>query len=58
MERPGMSEEKYAAITSRQMSDAEKRKHAHHVVPTHLGLDPAREKVREIVAALNEAAEE
>src|SRR6202044_1993575 len=37
--RPNMTEEKLAAILARQMSDAEKRKHAHFVVDTSHGLD-------------------
>ncbi|MCJ9749458.1 dephospho-CoA kinase [Neorhizobium sp. BETTINA12A] len=50
--RPGMTEEKLAMILSRQMPDAEKRKRADFLVDTGLGLDAARERVREIIASL------
>jgi len=50
--RPGMTEEKLAMILSRQMPDAEKRKRADFLVDTGLGLEAAREQVREIVARL------
>lgn len=50
--RPGMTEEKLAMILSRQLPDAEKRKRADFLVDTGLGLDAARERVREIIASL------
>jgi dephospho-CoA kinase len=50
--RPGMTEEKLAMIVSRQMPDAEKRKKADFLIDTSSGLDPARSKVREIIALL------
>lgn len=49
-ERPGMSEEKLAAIMAKQMPDAEKRKRADFVVDTSKGFDHARAQVREILA--------
>jgi dephospho-CoA kinase len=48
--RPNMTEEKLQAILSRQMPDAEKRKRAHFVVDTSHGLDPVRERIRDILA--------
>jgi dephospho-CoA kinase len=48
--RPGMSEEKFAALKARQMSDAEKRAQAHYLVVTDKGLDHAREQVKMILA--------
>src|SRR5476651_563927 len=48
--RPGMSEEKFAALKARQMSDAQKRAQAHYVVVTDKGLDHAREQVKMILA--------
>jgi len=48
--RPGMSEEKFAALLSRQMSDAQKRQQAHYVVMTDKGLDHARDQVKMILA--------
>ena len=50
--RPGMTEEKLAMILSRQLPDAEKRQRADFLVDTGLGLDAARERVREIIASL------
>ena len=50
MARPGMSEEKFARLLARQMSDAQKRQQAHFVVMTDKGLDHAREQVKMILA--------
>ncbi|SMF34288.1 dephospho-CoA kinase [Xaviernesmea oryzae] len=50
--RPGMTGEKLAMILSRQMPDAEKRKRADFLIDTGLGLDAARERVREVIASL------
>jgi dephospho-CoA kinase len=49
-ERPGMTEEKLAAILAKQMPDAEKRARADFVVDTSQGFDAARGRVREILA--------
>jgi dephospho-CoA kinase len=48
--RSGMSEEKFAALKARQMSDAQKRAQAHYLVATDKGLDHAREQVKMILA--------
>lgn len=52
--RPGMTEEKFALILSRQMPDAEKRRRADFLIDTGKGLEAAREQVEEIVAKLTE----
>jgi dephospho-CoA kinase len=49
-ERSGMTEQKFAAIVAKQMSDAEKRKRADFVVDTSKGFDAARAQVRDILA--------
>ena len=48
-ERPGMTEQKFAAILAKQMPDAEKRKRADFVVDTSKGYDFARAQVRDIL---------
>lgn len=48
--RPGMTEAKFAALSARQLSDAQKRAQAHYVVTTDQGLDHAREQVKMILA--------
>ena len=49
-ERPGMSEEKLAALTAQQMPDAEKRARADFIVDSGQGFEAARAQVREILA--------
>jgi len=49
-ERPGMSEEKLAALTAQQLPDAEKRARADFIVDSGHGFEAARRQVREILA--------
>lgn len=49
-ERPGMTDEKLAAILAKQMPDAEKRARADFVVDTSKGYEAARQQVRDILA--------
>ena len=51
-ERPGMTEEKFAALVGKQMPDAEKRRRADFVVDTSQSFDHARAQVRDIVQAI------
>lgn len=51
--RPGMSEEKLAAILAKQVPDAEKRRQADFVIDTGEGMDAARGAVDAIIAELS-----
>lgn len=57
LDRPGMSEEKFNLIISRQMPDAEKRSRADYVIDTGHGIDKAREQVKTILEELRGQAE-
>lgn len=48
-ERPGMTEQKFAAILAKQLPDADKRARADFVVDTSKGFDAARAQVRDIL---------
>jgi dephospho-CoA kinase len=49
LERPGMTEDKLAAILGKQMQDEEKRRRADFVVDTSQGFDHVRAQVRDIL---------
>jgi dephospho-CoA kinase len=51
-ERPGMTEEKFAALVGKQMPDEEKRRRADFIVDTSQSFDHAREQVRDILQAI------
>ena len=48
--RGTMGDDALEAILKRQMPDAEKRKRADYIVDTSHGLDPVRERIRDILA--------
>jgi dephospho-CoA kinase len=50
--RPEMTEEKFADIFAKQVSDADKRAGADFIVESDKGLDHARAQVKSIIAAL------
>ena len=52
LERPGMTEQKFAALLAKQVPDAEKRRRADFVVDTSNGLAAARAQVRDILARI------
>jgi dephospho-CoA kinase len=52
LERPGMTEEKFAALSAKQMPDAEKRRRADFIVDSSQSFDHARAQVRDILQAV------
>jgi len=50
--RSGMTAEKLAAIMARQVPDAEKRRRAHALIDTGLGLEAAQRAVADLLRAL------
>jgi len=48
-ERPGMTEEKFAALLAKQLPDVEKRKRADFIVDSSQSFDHARTQVRDIL---------
>ncbi|WP_377299057.1 dephospho-CoA kinase [Rhizobium sp. SGZ-381] len=55
--RPGMSEEKFNLILSRQLPDADKRARADFIIDTGHGIEMATGRVREIIAAVRAGIE-
>jgi len=53
LERPGMTEEKFAAILAKQLPDAEKRRRADFVLDSSGDFDYARAQVRDILGAVS-----
>jgi dephospho-CoA kinase len=51
-ERPGVTEEKFAALMAKQLPDAEKRRRADFIVDSSQGFDHARAQVRDILRAV------
>ena len=51
LSRPGMTEQQFERLLSRQMPDAEKRNRADHIIET-LTLDDTRAAVRDLIAEL------
>jgi dephospho-CoA kinase len=50
--RPGMSEDKLAALLARQTPDAEKRRRADFIIETDAGVEAAAQRVAEILATV------
>ena len=55
LQRPGMTEDKLAAIIARQTPDSVKLEKADYIVETSGGFDDARQQVGKIIAALRAA---
>jgi dephospho-CoA kinase len=49
LDRPGMTEEKFAALLAKQLPDAEKRRRADFVVDSSQGFDHTRAQIRDIL---------
>ncbi|WP_296034997.1 dephospho-CoA kinase [uncultured Agrobacterium sp.] len=54
LSRPGMTEEKFAMILSRQMPDVDKRRKADFIIDTGRGIEDARMQVRSVLRALSQ----
>ena len=54
LDRPGMTEEAFQTILSKQVPDAVKRQKADYVIDTSLGMENARAEVARIIAELKE----
>ncbi|MBP1851847.1 dephospho-CoA kinase [Rhizobium halophytocola] len=52
MARPGMTDEKFALLKSRQLPDSRKRERADFIIDSAHGIDAARRQVRDVIAAL------
>ena len=54
LKRPGMTEEKYHAILSKQMPDVEKREKADFVVDSTISVADAQSQIRDIISRLDD----
>jgi len=54
LERPGMTEEKFRSILSKQMPDAEKREKADFVVDSTISVADAHRQIRDIISRLDD----
>ena len=52
LDRPGMTEEKFAALLAKQLPDAEKRRRADFVVDSSQGFDHTRAQIRDILRSV------
>ncbi len=52
LERPGMTEEKFAALLAKQLPDAEKRRRADFIVDSSQDFDHTRAQIRDILRAV------
>lgn len=57
MARPGMSDALFDSLLARQMPDAEKRARADYIISTADGIEAARQRVDQVLAAILAGAE-
>jgi dephospho-CoA kinase len=57
LSRPGMTPERFSAILAKQVPDTEKRRRADFVIETGEGMDAARARAADILAALRGRSE-
>ena len=55
MARPGMTEERFAAVMNALMPDADKRAKSDYIIDTGIGMDDTRQQLKKLVAALTPA---
>jgi dephospho-CoA kinase len=52
LDRPGMTEEKFATLLAKQMPDAQKRRRADFIVDSSQGFDQTRAQIRDILQSV------
>ena len=52
LDRPGMTEQKFAGLLAKQLPDAEKRRRADFIVDSSLGFDHTRAQIRDILRSV------
>jgi dephospho-CoA kinase len=52
LDRPGMTEEKFAGLLAKQLPDAEKRRRADFIVDSSQGFDHTRAQIRDILRSV------
>jgi dephospho-CoA kinase len=56
LRRPGVTEARFAALSARQLPDADKRARAHFIIDTQGPLSATQKQVRDVVRAVTALA--